>query len=148
MATSDIDISTLNALIETTIDSADGYEQAAAAAEDGDLAQMFRRFGSERRQLVADLRAQVIALGGQPEDDGTLLAGAHRTFLRIKAAFGNTREAVIDEVETGEDHIRAKYDAALRETLLPETRRVIELAYGSVRDGQETFSTMKHARSA
>lgn len=145
MATTDIDISTLNSLIETTIDSADGYEQAAVAADDGDLAQMFRRFGSERRQLVADLRAQVIALGGNPEDDGTLLASAHRSFLRLKSAFGSSRKAVIEEVETGEDHIKAKYDTALRETLLPETRRVIELAYGSVRKGHDTFSAMKHA---
>lgn len=145
MATGDIDISTLNTLIETTLDSADGYEQAAVAADDRDLARMFRRLGSERRQLVADLRAQVIALGGHPEADGTLLASAHRSFLRLESAFGGSRKAVIEDIETGEDDIKAKYDGALRETLLPETRRVIELAYGSVRNGHDCFSEMKYA---
>lgn len=145
MANTNDDIATLNGLIATTIDSADGYEQAAVAADDSELAAMFRKFGSERRQVVADLRAQVVALGGEPEDDGTLLAGAHRAFLRIKSSFGSSRKAVIEEVETGEDHIKAKYEDALNETLTPETRRVIEIAHVSVREGHDTFSAMKHA---
>jgi uncharacterized protein (TIGR02284 family) len=144
-ASAETDIDALNDLIETTIDSADGYEQAAASADDADLGETFRRFGTERRQIVADLRAQVVALGGVPEDDGTVLAGAHRAFLRLKSIFGSNRQSVIDEVEAGEDHIKAKYDDALHQSLTPETRRVVEIAYGSVREGHDTFSAMKHA---
>lgn len=140
----DHDIDTLNGLVATTIDSADGYEQAAESADDADLAALFRRFGSERRRAVASLRAQVVTLGGEPEDDGTLLAGAHRAFLKLKSAFGTSRKAVIDEVEAGEDHIKAKYERALQKTLTAETRRVIETAYASVREGHDTFSAMKH----
>lgn len=145
MADHDTDISVLNTLIETTIDSADGYEQAAKSADDAELATMFRRFGSERRRVVGDLRAQVVALGGEPEDDGTLLAGAHRAFLSLKSAFGTSRKAVIDEVEAGEDHIKAKYEDALHEPLSAETRQVIENGFGSVREGHDTFSAMKHS---
>ncbi len=145
MTDHDTDIKVLNTLIETTIDSADGYEQAAKVADDAELAGLFTRFGSERRRIVADLRGQVVALGGDPEDDGSLLAGAHRAFLTLKSAFGTSRKAVIEEVEAGEDHIKAKYEDALDETLTAATRLVIETGFRSVREGHDTFSAMKHA---
>lgn len=145
MATTDIDIMTLNTLIETTIESVDCFEQAAVAADDDDLARLFRRCAMERRPLVADLRAQVRALGSMPEADGTVLTGGDRSFFRAKGAFGGSRKAVIEEVETREGQLRGEYDRALREMLLPETRRVIELAYGSVRAGKGVFSVMRHS---
>ena len=148
MATDSTDIRMLNSLIETTIDSADGYEQAAAQATDRELAELFRRFGSERRQVVADLRREVVSLGGDPEDDGSLLAGAHRAFLNIKSAFGSSNERVVEEVERGEDHIKDKYEAAMTEELSTPVRQAIEKAYRSVRAGHDTFSAMKHRLAA
>ena len=148
MATDNTDIRMLNSLIETTIDSADGYEQAAAQATDSELAEMFRSFGSERRQVVADLRREVVTLGGDPEDDGSLLAGAHRAFLNLKSAFGSSNERVIEEVERGEDHIKDKYEAAMAEELSPSVRQAVDKAYRSVRAGHDTFSAMKHRLAA
>lgn len=140
---SDIDIRTLNSLIETTIDSADGYEQAAASEKAGDLAQTFRQFASERRSIVAELRTHVVRLGGTPEDDGTLLAAAHRQFLKIRTAFDNDTRAAVNEVERGEDVIKAKYEWALKEELSPEVRQAIQRAYESVRAGHDTASALK-----
>lgn len=149
MATQEHDIDTLNKLIETTIDSADGYAQAAetAAETDGvaDLADMFRKFSAERHTVVTDLRSQVTLLGGTPEDDGTLLAGAHRTFLKLKSLFGSARQRIIEEVEAGEDVIKARYENALKSDLSANTRAVIEKAFVSVRTGHDTMSAMKHA---
>ncbi len=142
------DIDTLNDLIEVTIDSADGYEQAAESAADTDLAQLFRRFGSERRSIVADLRAQVVRLGGEPEDDGSLLAGAHRVFLKLKTSVSNSRQSAIEEVERGEDHIKARYEDALEDDLTPESRTIIESAFASVKQGHDTMRAMKQAGAA
>lgn len=145
----DKDISTLNSLIATTIDSADGYERAAGAAPDAELAQLFRRFASERRSIVADLRSHVVRLGGKPEDDGTLLASAHRMFLNLRSAFDSDRRTAINEVERGEDYIKDKYETALDETdLSPDVRDAILRAYESVRAGHDTFSQMKHRYAA
>ena len=140
------EISILNSLIETTIDSADGYEQAAETADDAELAQTFREFATERRRIVGDLRAQVVQLGGEPEDDGTVLAGAHRVFLSLKSVFGSSRKRVIEEVERGEDHIKEKYDDALARLTGP-CRTVVEHAYKSVRAGHDTFAALKHGYS-
>lgn len=140
---SDTDIRTLNSLIETTIDSADGYEQASETEKAGDLAQTFRQFAAERRSIVAELRGHVVRLGGTPEDDGTLLAAAHRQFLKIRAAFDNDTRAAVNEVERGEDIIKAKYEHALKEELSPEVRQAVQRAYESVRAGHDAASALK-----
>lgn len=144
----DKDIATLNSLIETTIDSADGYEQAAATEKTGNLAQLFRQFASERRSIVADLRSHVVRLGGKPEDDGSLLAAAHRQFLNLRSAFDSDTRTAINEVERGEDYIKEKYEAALKEDLSPDVRQAIQRAYDSIRAGHDTFSNMKHSYAA
>ena len=144
----DKDIVTLNSLIATTIDSADGYEQAAATEGAGDLAQTFRQFASERRSIVAELRGHVVRLGGNPEDDGTLLAAAHRQFLNLRSAFDSDKRTAINEVERGEDYIKNKYEMALREDLSPDVRQAIQRAYESIRAGHDTFSALKRSYAA
>lgn len=152
MATQESDIDILNGLIETTIDSADGYAQAAETATEAgsnaDLVTMFHRFGSERQTAVAALRAQVVVLGGTPEDDGSLLAGAHRSFLQLKSLFGSSRERIIEEVESGEDQIKHKYEDAMKQDLSPATHSVISKAYETVRQGHDTVRDMKRAPKA
>lgn len=146
MADRDHDISTLNSLIATTLDSADGYERAAEDATDSGLKQLFQTRGRERRQVVGELQAQVRALGGAPEDEGTTLAAMHRVFLDIKKMAGNDNKRVIEEVERGEDHIKNKFEDALKDTdLTTETRAVIQRTFTSVKRGHDQVSAMKRA---
>ena len=144
------DIRTLNGLIATTLDSVDGYTEAAKDAQNGRYVQLFTARAGERRQVVTALQAEVSRLGGNPEDDGTVLAGAPRVFLDLKAAVtGQDDKAVVDEVERGEDHIKAKYEDALKgNDLSPETRAAIERAYGSVRAGHDEMRDLKHSLEA
>jgi uncharacterized protein (TIGR02284 family) len=140
------DIAILNGLIATTLDSADGYETAARDADGHRFAQMFTARAHERRQVVTTLQAEVGRMGGTPEDDGTILAGAHRAFLNLKASItGKDDKAIIDEVERGEDHIKAKYEDALGDTeLSPAARTAIETAWHSVREGHDQMRDLKH----
>ena len=64
------DIKVLNGLIETTLDSADGYREAAEQTQDPHYRTLFERRSSERQQVVDDLSAAVRGLGGDPESDG------------------------------------------------------------------------------
>jgi uncharacterized protein (TIGR02284 family) len=53
---------------------------------------------------------------------------------------------VVDEVERGEDHIKAKYDDALKDdTLSLSAREAIQQAYASVRQGHDQMSAIKHS---
>ncbi len=141
------DISTLNSLIATTIDSVDGYTEAAKDSDTDRYGALFTSRAGERRQIVTRLQQEVTSLGGKPEDDGTVLAGAHRMFLNLKAAVTDKDDkAIINEVEAGEDHIKAKFEDAIRDTeLSPAVRAVIEDAYVSVKEGHDEMRDLKHS---
>ncbi|RVT90443.1 PA2169 family four-helix-bundle protein [Sphingomonas crocodyli] len=140
------DIAVLNSLIATTIDSVNGYTEAAENSESR-FSALFTSRAGERQQVAARLQQQVAALGGAPEDGGTLLAGAHRAFLKLKAAVtGQNEKAIIDEVEAGEDHIKAKFEDAVRDSgLSPSVRTAIEEAYSSVKEGHDEMRDLKHS---
>ncbi len=150
MQSNDHDISTVNSLITTTIDSANGFERAAEDADMPQFVEMFRTFAQERRQVVGMLQEHVRHLGGTPNDDGSLKADLHRRWVDLRDAIskGGDKE-VIEEVERGEDYIKGKYDAALQDTKLsPETQAVIRDAYQSVRAGHDRASALKHSMQA
>src|SRR5215210_592361 len=122
------EITTLNTLTATLIDSVTGFEDAAANIEGSSrLQQLFREKASERRSVVEDLRAEVRRLGGNPEDDGSFLGKAHQRFLDLKAAIaGRDEKAIVNEVERGEDYLKAKFEAALNDSNLSgESRSIV-----------------------
>ncbi len=140
------DVKVLNTLITTTIDSARGFAAAAEEDDNTQHSQFFSQMANERSQCAMQLQSQVAALGGRPEDSSSFAAAAHRGFMNLKqAVMGNSDEAIVEEVERGEDHIKAKYEAALQDDeLSPDTREVIQQAYQSVRRGHDRASAMKH----
>jgi len=141
------DIRTLNGLIATTIDSVDGYTEAAKDSENQRYTQMFTSRAQERRQVASDLQGEVTRLGGNSEDDGTILAGAHRAFLSLKSAVtGQDDAAIVNEVERGEDHIKAKFEGAMDDhDLSAETRSAIGAAWGSVKSGHDEMRNLKQS---
>ena len=149
MANTDHDLRVVNSLIETTIDSVDGYREAASDAQNPTLRTLFERRASERQAAVAALQAYVVSQGGKPEDDGTVLAKAHRVFVDLRSAMSKGDEAVVKEVERGEDHIKHKYEDAVKDVeLTPSARDVIDKAYASVKQGHDEMSRLKHGFEA
>ena len=144
------DIRTLNGLIATTIDSVDGYRTSAQDVDNPRFAEMFTARAAERSSVVEQLRAEVKRLGGNPEDDGTALAAGHRAFVNLKSAVaGRDDKAIVNEVERGEDHIKAKYEAALKDDdLSPQCRSLVEMAFGSVKSGHDQMRDLKHSLDA
>ena len=141
------DTTTLNTLIATLIDSIDGYQKAAADASNRSYADLFNARARERQHAVTTLQAAVARLGGNPEDDGTTVGAFHRGWINLKeAVLGNDDEAIVNEVERGEDYLKAKFEAALRHVDLPaDARAAVEDAWTSVKAGHDERSTLKHA---
>jgi len=140
------EISTLNTLIATTIDSVTGYENSAKDIANQRFAEIFRERANERQQVVEQLRAEVRRLGGNPEDDGSFMGKTHQRFEDMKAAItGQDEKAIINEVERGEDYLKEKFETALKgDTLSGESRSVVERCYQSVRSGHDQMSQLKH----
>lgn len=140
------DIHILNSLIETTIDSADGYREAAKETDKTNFKTLFEARSFERQQVVSDLQGAVRTLGGDPEDDGTILAKAHRAFLDVKHALLRDEQAVVNSVETGEDFIKGKFETALEDSAVSATtRETIRRAYATVKDGHDQMRDLKHS---
>ena len=143
-------ITTLNTLTATLIDSVTGYEDAASNADGNRFQEIFRQRATERNQAVQELRSEVRRLGGNPEDDGSFLGKTHQRFLDLKASItGRDDQAVINEVERGEDYLKEKFETALNsDALTAETRSVVERVYQSVRAGHDQMSQIKHGLEA
>lgn len=143
------DIHVLNGLIETTIDSADGYREAAKETDKPNYRTLFEARSFERQQVASDLQGTVRTLGGEPEDDGSVLAKAHRAFLDVKHALLRDEQAVVNSVENGEDHIKAKFESALEDSKVSATtRETIRRAYATVKDGHDQMRDLKHSLEA
>jgi uncharacterized protein (TIGR02284 family) len=93
------EITTLNTLIATTIDSVTGYENSAQEIENSRFQEIFRQRASERQKVVSELQSEVRRLGGQPEEGGSFLGKAHQRFEDLKSAItGGDDKAIINEV--------------------------------------------------
>jgi uncharacterized protein (TIGR02284 family) len=141
------DVTMLDTLTTTLIDSINGYRDAASNSEGGRFQQMFREMADERSRVAEDLRAEIRRLGGDPPDDGSLAGKTHQRFLDLKAAItGRDDKAVINEVERGEDYLKGKFSAALKsDDLSAESRAVVDRAYQSVLKGHDKVSQLKHS---
>ena len=140
------EISRLNTLIATTIDSITGYENSAKDIESERFREIFRQRADERQQVVEQLRSEVRRLGGNPEDDGSFMGKTHQRFEDLKSAVtGGDDKSIINEVERGEDYLKEKFETALNsDTLTGEARSVVERCYQSVRQGHDQISQLKH----
>ena len=144
------DISVLNSLIETTIDSVDGYRHSANEATNSRFSESFRDWAQDREQVVSKLRDRVRELGGTPEHDGGILAAMHRQFLSLRdAVTGSDDQAVIAEVDRGETYLDTKWQAALDDSKLSaETQELIRSCYDSVRSGRQQWEQLHRSMSA
>lgn len=138
-------VSALNELIETTIDSITGFETSAKDVDNERFRQIFRERADERQRVVEELRSEVRRLGGDPQESGTFLGKTHQRYEDLKAAItGRDEKGIINEVERGEDYLKNKYETVLQSGRLSgESRAVVERAYQSVRSGHDQISQLK-----
>lgn len=138
-------VKVLNGLIETTLDSANGYREAAENTDRSDLKTLFAERSAKREALASRLQNEVRTFGGEPEADPSMMGKAHNKFVDLMNALtGGSDKAVVDEVERGEDFMKQKFEKASREDDLPmEVRGLIEKACQEIRLDHDTVSALK-----
>ena len=137
-------ITVLNGLIEAALDSAQGYSDAAKSATSPRFKTLFERRAMTRRQLTAELQSEVRGLGGTPEDEVTIMASAHRMFVNLKNALAGSEQGIVDEVEAGEDHIKARFEAALqREQFSAPVKDVVSRLYAGIKADHDQMRDIK-----
>ncbi|MBE1161820.1 PA2169 family four-helix-bundle protein [Dyella acidiphila] len=138
------DIRVLNRLISLTLDSAEQYSQAMGDARSAELTQVLRIRCRERLALSARLRDQVDAIGGDPKDDGSLVAPLQRAMSNLYYVLHEGDWAVVEEVDRREGLLKQKYCDVLQEGhLSPQPRETVLGAYETIQSAREELAKLK-----
>lgn len=142
-------IEALQDLIQINIDSQKGFSEAAEQIEDANLANLFFEMAKTRAGLADELKSHVEYSGERPRNEGTFLATLHRTWLDIRAKInGGDPIAVLVEAEKGEDHIKAAYEEALRNTAGSAVNDLLVTQYSMVKSGHDRVRDLRDAYRA
>lgn len=143
------EVSKLDDLIVTTIDSVRGYEQAADHADAASHAQFFRDMAADRRTVVAMLQAESRRLGGTPNEFGSAAGTIHRRWEDLRRALGGGDRTIAAEVARGEDYLKEEFDRVLTDDKMSaESLAVVREAYDSVMRGHARAAELKQAIAA
>ncbi len=135
----------LNDLIEINNDRVEGYEKAAAQADDTDLKSIFNSNASESRKFAEELKQLVNKEGENPAEGTTLRGKIYRTWMDVKATFGgDDRKGVLSSCEFGEDAAQRAYKTALEDKDLPaEARSIVEKQKEVLRGAHDRIKAMR-----
>jgi uncharacterized protein (TIGR02284 family) len=137
-------ISKLDDLITTLIDSVKGYDHSADKAKSVELQTLFRDLSAERRKAVDLLQARSRALGGKPNEFGSVAGTVHRRMEDILVALGGGDKAVIQAIDRGEDYLREEFERVLKdEAIDADTHAVVRQANESVMRGHLVVNGLK-----
>lgn len=140
------DIHVLNGLIQTAIDSADGYREASTEADDPGRRDLFGRRSFERRQVAEELQSTVRALGGDPAAEGSILAKAQRAFADVRHALMRDDLGMVSAVESAEEAVRARFEKALEDShISATTRETIRRAFARLSGDPEEIHDLRHS---
>lgn len=141
-------VDTLNDLIETAKDGADGYTAASEDVTDPALKTLFARLASERRGFVGELQGLVASLGGAPRESGSVLAAAHRGWINLKSAVATRDDvAILAECQRGDENAVAHYDRAVGMAMPPEVSTVVQRQAAAVREAYGRVKGLEVARA-
>lgn len=130
-------IEVTNDVLKSLIDSQKGYEKAIEIVNHQQLSDRFRKRAIERSALVGNFQLHVRSLGGEPATDGTMSGTAHRSFMSFMSIFQNDAKAALTAIDDGEEALADGIKDKLGdEGLTPDTRRLLETALESARDGE------------
>ncbi len=145
-AIDDYAVTLLNTLIETTLDSVDGYAQAADLARNPRFQSLFDHRARSRRKLADDLGTEVRSFGAEPWEKGSFRARTQRAVLDLRDRIGgHSDKPVIEDLARGEDFIRDQFAEAAHDHQLPNhARMLVERARGELAAEHAEISAIKH----
>jgi uncharacterized protein (TIGR02284 family) len=142
-------IGVLNGLIETCRDGQYGFQEAAENVESPELKQIFGDAALERSRFVGELQEHVRALGGDPENSGSVAASLHRTWIDIKGTLtGKSDQSILSECERGEDSAVEAYEDAIEENeITGDVRQTIDRQYAAVKQVHDRIKQLRSKRA-
>ncbi|TDF80224.1 PA2169 family four-helix-bundle protein [Pseudomonas sp. H9] len=148
-------VSVLNDLIEFSKDGEKGFKTSAEDVKNPELKSYFLKRSGECGSAAAELQHHVRALGGDPETSTSVSGDLHRKWVDLKSMLtGKDEEAVLNEVERGEDHALKAYKHALEKltklNLAPgsEVYALVERQYHGVQRNHDQVKALRNTARA
>ncbi|HEY2896295.1 MAG TPA: PA2169 family four-helix-bundle protein [Gemmatimonadaceae bacterium] len=142
-------VSVLEDLIETCQDGIEGFKTASESVDNPTAKTLFLSRLPNIQRGMAELKAEVRRLGGDPDKSGTVGGAIHRGWMNLKSAVtGKNEEAIINECERGEEHAAHVYEDALKKDLPMDTRAIVDRQYRGVVENLERVRALSRDRSA
>lgn len=141
-------ITALNKLIEINNDRIEGYETASKETESAELKALFNGLSFTSNSNVTELHAEVLRLGGKPEEGTRVTGKFFRVWMDVKAAFtGNDRHAILSSCEFGEDKALETYEEVLDNgsDLTVEQRAMIVKQQANLRGDHNEVKSLRDA---
>lgn len=136
----------LNHVLGTLRDGEKGYREAADEASSSDYTTMFNEYAQQRSRFAAEITSEIRRLGGEPRDHSSAAAALHRTWLNVRDTItGKGDEAVIAEVERGEDVTIDNYQDVMDDDLPSNVKTMLSQQYQEVKAAHDRISNIKHA---
>ncbi len=136
----------LTELIRINEDSVKGFETALGCTDDPRIQSVFRSVMQEREKFGEQLEAYVQINDGNDDPSGSVKATAHRWWLKAHAAFAaNEAVTVLKDAEAGEDAIKHKYEAVIKETAGSPVNDVLLRQYEVVKGGHDRIRDLRDA---
>jgi uncharacterized protein (TIGR02284 family) len=137
-------IDRLQTLIRYNIDAYDGFRKSAEEIKNPHLASLFRDLAQERSAMATELQEYVEWNNEKAEDDGSLRAAVHRTWIDVRNKLsGGSNYAVLAEAERGEDYIKEAYEDFLKSHPGSALNDVVQQQYARVKSAHDRIRDLR-----
>ncbi len=144
---SDNTLDKLRDLVRANLDSSKGFSEAAKSLDNPRIRQVFQEQSRIRSANAAELQAVVRINDEDPPEEGTWLAALHRSWMDVRTALtSNDEQAVLEEAERGEDHIKDMYEDVLKETAGSAMNDVLQSQYAGVKRTHDAVRDLRDAK--
>jgi uncharacterized protein (TIGR02284 family) len=130
-------------------DAEQGFGAAADAARDPLLRDLFEQYSRQRARFADEIQTAVKGMGFDVPHPSGLGGMVHGAWITVKGLVtGHSDVAILEETERGEDWSVKAYRDALKITLPPELRAVVEEQYREVQVAHDHIKALRDARRA
>ena len=137
-------IPVLNELIETSKDGEKGFAKAAQDTRSAELRTLFTTGAQRCAEGARELQDLVRQLGGNPDQTGSVTGALHRGWISVKeAVVARDDEAILEEVERGEDYAKEAYRTAVQQDLPANVKAVVQRQYHGVVANHDKVKAMR-----
>jgi uncharacterized protein (TIGR02284 family) len=137
-------IEVLNDLLETCYDGLNGFRTAATQVQDREAIALCESRAQRIDEAAAELYTAIHHRGGHPAEHGHAAAQVHRGWIHLRAlTAGSGDDAVLAEVERGEELAVRRYQHALTKPLPPDIK---DLVADQARGAEENLERVRALR--